>query len=218
MYSNFSYWAIEAFASQLTPTSHRRFKPYSCFTFDWSSHPFSQLLFLPNLTFADCDLKSEQLGHIHRMISMPVSTSNHFDIYRIVSIFFRELWNNMHVLQNKRLNKRSCQTLHHCGVFAHLYGGWPVAREPPSWKQPWGPAHRSADWACSVGWALSAAAPGTHWAGVLCTAGQLYYVQTLVPGRCMCYQPGSSGTPPPGKQNTDLGLIQTLNAKETIVH
>lgn len=100
-------------------------------------------------------------------------------------------------------NRRSLQTwnieIYYKMVF-YLYVGWPVAQGRPSGKRPWGPGHRSADWACSGGGALSATAPGTHWAGVLCTAGQRYYVQTLVPGKCTCYPPGSSDRPPPGTQ------------------
>lgn len=88
----------------------------------------------------------------------------------------------------------------HYTIVFYLYEGWLVAQGPPSGKQPWGLGHRSADWACSGDGALSATAPGTHWAGVLCTAGQRYYVQTLVPGKCMCYPPGSSDMPPPGTQ------------------
>lgn len=82
----------------------------------------------------------------------------------------------------------------------YLYEDWQVARGPLSGKLPLGPGHRSADWACSGGGALSAAAPGMHWVGVLCTAGQRYYAQILVPSKCMYYPPGSNDMPPPGTQ------------------
>lgn len=124
----------------------------------------------------------------------------------------------MRLLKSKIAKTWSSVTTEHeskpSTIMFYLYGGWSEAQGPPSGKQPWGLGHRSADWACSGDGVLSAAAPGTHWAGVLCTAGQQCYVQTQVPGMCMCYPPGSSDRPPPGTQtiNEEHKLVLAIAA------
>lgn len=90
------------------------------------------------------------------------------------------------------------------GWFVYLCAGWWAAGGCPCGRQPWGPAHRSADWACSAGAALSAAALWMHPADALGTGEQPHCAQTQEPDTCMCYQPDSNDTPPPAERTGDL--------------
>lgn len=87
--------------------------------------------------------------------------------------------------------------------FAYLCAGWRAAAGSPCGRQPWGPAHRSADWACSAGAALSAAALCMRSADALGTGEQPRCAQTQEPDTCTCYQPDSNDTPPPAERTRD---------------
>ncbi len=90
---------------------------------------------------------------------------------------------------------------------AYLCAGWRAAAGSPCGRQPWGPAHRSADWACSAGAALSAAALCTRSAAALGTGEQPRCAQTQEPDTCTCYQPDSNDTPPPAERTRDFIFI-----------
>ncbi len=90
---------------------------------------------------------------------------------------------------------------------AYLCAGWRAAAGSPCGRQPWGPAHRSADWACSAGAALSAAALCTRSAAALGTGEQPRCAQTQEPDTCTCYQPDSNDTPPPAERTRDFMFI-----------
>ncbi len=87
--------------------------------------------------------------------------------------------------------------------FVYLCAGWQAAAGSPCGRQPWGPAHRSADWACSAGATLSAAALCMRSADALGTGEQPRCAQTQEPDTCTCYQPDSNDTPPPAERTRD---------------
>lgn len=89
------------------------------------------------------------------------------------------------------------------GWFVYLCAGWQAAAGSPCGRQPWGPAHRSADWACSAGATLSAAALCMRSADALGTGEQPRCAQAQEPDTCTCYQPDSNDTPPPAERTRD---------------
>lgn len=141
------------------------------------------------------------------LINDTANSINTYHLLHLASNFAEQVPVLSHNMFGKQFSAQghtgTCITRSNQKRWHYLYEGWLVAPGPPSGKRPGGPARRSADWACSGGGALSAASPGTRWAGGLCTAGQQYCAQTLVPGTCRCYPPGSSGRPPPGAQREE---------------